>query len=79
MKEPIRRKLTDTPTPKEVKKIPLPPLNRDKYDLGMMDDVYSSTNYKTYWKTYTADEATNENNSENNSESIQQLESDETN
>ena len=37
-KEPQRIKLSETPSHKEVKKIPLPPLN--KYDIDMVDDIY---------------------------------------
>jgi hypothetical protein len=40
--EPTRLKLNpETPSSKNVNKIPLPPMNQDRtYDIGMKDDVY---------------------------------------
>jgi len=59
MKEPKRIKLTETPSHKEVNKIPLPPLYKYKWDFGQdNDDVYVPIEKK------------DEDNSQNNSESI---------
>lgn len=37
-KEPKRIKLSETPSQKDVKRIPLPPINQ--YDIDMVDDIY---------------------------------------
>ena len=37
-KEPTRIKMSETPSAKDVKKIPLPPIHQ--YDIDMIDDVY---------------------------------------
>lgn len=59
MKEPKRIKLTETPSNKDVNKIPLPPLYKPEWDLGQdNDDVYVPIEKK------------DEDNSQNNSESI---------
>jgi hypothetical protein len=39
-KEPQKIKLSETPTSKDVKKIPMPPINKDMYDISMQDDIY---------------------------------------
>jgi hypothetical protein len=75
MKEPTKIRLTETPSPsKEVKKIPLPSINPNKYDLDMIDDVYIKADNDSIYIPIQ-----NENNKQNNSESVQQLESDEIN
>lgn len=59
MKEPKRIKLTETPSHKDVNKIPLPPLYKPEWDIGQdNDDVYVPIEKK------------DEDNSQNNSESI---------
>lgn len=39
-KEPNKIRLNETPSAKDVKKIPLPPINPNQYDIDMSDDVY---------------------------------------
>ena len=60
MKEPTKIKLTETPSTKEVKKIPLPPIYKPEWDIGQdNDDIYIPVKDL---------EKINENNRENNSE-----------
>lgn len=59
-KEPQRIKLSETPSHKEVKKIPLPPLN--KYDVDMVDDIYIKPDNDCIYKPIA-----NENSEQNNS------------
>ena len=71
MKEPIKIKLTDNPSNKTVKQIPLTSTNPaalfDDYgyltSIEIVSDI-DQQNYKTFWKTLFWD---NENNSKNNS------------
>jgi len=62
-KEPNKIKMNDTPSPsKPIKKIPLPPINPNKYDIDMSDDTYIRPDNDSVYKPIE-----NENNSENNS------------
>jgi hypothetical protein len=70
MKEPKRIKLSETPTAKDVEKIPLPPINPNQYDINMTDDVYIRPDNDSIYTPIK-----NENNQQNNSESISELES----
>jgi hypothetical protein len=72
-KEPTKIRLTETPITKEVKKIPLPSINPNQYDIDMRDDVYIKPDTDSIYKLIK-----DENNSENNSQSISELESYET-
>jgi hypothetical protein len=60
-KEPNKIRLTETPSTKEVKKIPLPPIDPNKYDLDMIDDVYIKPDNDSIYIPID-----NENNPENN-------------
>ena len=62
-KEPKRIKLNETPTAKDVKKIPMPSLENQQYDISMNDDVYIRPDNDSIYKPI----KNNENNSENNS------------
>lgn len=57
MKEPERLKLTNNPSSKSVKPIPL-------VGSTVEDNFPDEMNYKTYWKIFVVE---NENNSKNNS------------
>lgn len=63
MKEPNKIKLTETPSTKDIKKIPLPPLYKQEWNIGQdNDDIYIPVKNL---------EKNNEDNPENNSQSIQ--------
>lgn len=63
MKEPKRIRLTETPSTKDVRKIPLPSLYKQEWDIGQdNDDIYIPVENL---------EKNNEDNSKNNSQSIQ--------
>jgi hypothetical protein len=61
-KKPVKIKLDpETPSIKDVKTIPLLPLNSNQYDIEMTDDLFEK---------YDLPQTTNENNSQNNTDSI---------
>jgi hypothetical protein len=60
-REPIKIKMTENPSTKDVVKIPLPPLNSNKYDIDMTDDIYIKPDNDSVYKPIE-----NENNSKNN-------------
>lgn len=67
MKEPVRIRLNpETPTHKDVNKIPMPSVYKPEWDITGQnnDDLYIPVNKNDIGQN-------NENNSENNSESIQ--------
>lgn len=62
-KEPKRIKLNETPIAKDVKRIPLPPLEQDKYDIGMSDDIYIRPDNDSIYKPVKPNEDHTKNNS----------------
>lgn len=62
-KEPKRIKLSETPIAKDVEKIPLPPLDSNKYDIGMVDDIYIRPDNDSIYKPINNNEDHKQNNS----------------
>lgn len=61
--EPQKIKLTNTPpSSKDVRKIPLPPINPNQYDIDMSDDIYIRPDNDSVYKPIN-DENTEQNNS----------------
>lgn len=61
-KEPQKIKMSGTPSHKDVKKIPLPPINPNQYDINMNDDIYIRPDTDSVYKPIN-DENTEQNNS----------------